>query len=403
MNKTPEELMSINKARTIIIHPFFGMLGLKLKLQETDIIPTMSTEGRHILYNPTFVTKFPENELRFIIIHEILHAALGHIWRRDNKHPKIWNYACDYVVNYMIQDFINNDNKLSGVEKKERLQMPKNLLYDKKYADMSAEEVYQKLINDPKIKKELQNEEELFKILSKLGNQIDDHDWEKAARDTQENEKLKKEWEKNLVSAVKQMIDKNSGDVPGYLKRLVNKITKPQKDWRVLLHEFVQPENNDYTFNPPDKRYNDYNFFLPDYNDSEDAVKNILFMIDTSGSISDRELEIAYSEIVGAINQFSSLTGKLGFFDSIVYDPVDFLDVNDIFDIKPQGGGGTDFTNVFKYINKNYNDDPPAAIIILTDGYDDWPVENITTIPVLWLINNEEQVPPWGAYTTLKV
>lgn len=403
MNKTPEELMSINKARTIIIHPFFGMLGLKLKLQETDIIPTMSTEGRHILYNPTFVTKFPENELRFIIIHEILHAALGHIWRRDNKHPKIWNYACDYVVNYMIQDFINNDNKLSGVEKKERLQMPKNLLYDKKYADMSAEEVYQKLINDPKIKKELQNEEELFKILSKLGNQIDDHDWEKAARDTQENEKLKKEWEKNLVSAVKQMIDKNSGDVPGYLKRLVNKITKPQKDWRVLLHEFVQPENNDYTFNPPDKRYNDYNFFLPDYNDSEDAVKNILFMIDTSGSILDRELEIAYSEIVGAINQFSSLTGKLGFFDSIVYDPVDFLDVNDIFDIKPQGGGGTDFTNVFKYINKNYNDDPPAAIIILTDGYDDWPVENITTIPVLWLINNEEQVPPWGAYTTLKV
>lgn len=403
-NKTSEELMEINKARVVIIHPFFGILGLKLKLQETEMIPTMATEGRHILYNPEFVQKFPENELRFIIIHEILHAALGHVWRLGMREPEVWNYACDYVVNLMIQDFMDNDNRISiSSEKRQRLQRPDGILYDTKYANMSAEEVYEQLMNDPQIQQMLKDKEKLQKFLSKLGNQIDDHNWDNANNGSQENEKLKKEWEKNLVSAAKQVMDKNAGSLPGYLKRLVDNITKPQKDWRVLLHEFVQPEITDYTFNPPDKRFGDFDFFLPDYNDSEDSVKNILFMIDTSGSISDKELQVAYSEIVGAVNQFSSLSGKLGFFDHVVYDPIDFEDVNDVMEIKPQGGGGTNFKGVFEYINKDYDGEPPAAIIILTDGYDTWPDENITDIPTFWLITNEDQIPPWGVHTTLKI
>ena len=41
---------------------------------------------------------------------------------------------------------------------------------------------------------------------------------------------------------------------------------------------------------------------LPDFNETETTVKNILFMIDTSASMSKKEITQAYSEITGAIS-----------------------------------------------------------------------------------------------------
>ena len=38
-------------------------------------------------------------------------------------------------------------------------------------------------------------------------------------------------------------------------------------------------------------------FFLPDYNEKDESIKNILFMIDTSGSINSEQLSQAFSEI----------------------------------------------------------------------------------------------------------
>ena len=68
---------------------------------------------------------------------------------------------------------------------------------------------------------------------------------------------------------------------------------------------------------PPDRRFRESPFFLPDFNDTEIVVKDILFMVDTSGSMSDKQITEAYSEIKGAIDQFGGkLMGWLGFFDA---------------------------------------------------------------------------------------
>ena len=57
-----------------------------------------------------------------------------------------------------------------------------------------------------------------------------------------------------------------------------------------------------------------------DFNEKEmKEIKNILFMIDTSASMSDRQITDCYSEVFGAIQQFNGkLQGKLGFFDAKV-------------------------------------------------------------------------------------
>ena len=113
--------------------------------------------------------------------------------------------------------------------------------------------------------------------------------------------------------------------------------------------------------------------------------------------MSDEMITDAYSEIKGAIDQFGGkLQGMLGFFDAAVVEPKPFANEEEFRVIHPVGGG-TSFDVIFDYVNKNMADEPPASIIILTDGYAPFPKEAAANgIPVLWMINNEDVTPPWG-------
>lgn len=72
--------------------------------------------------------------------------------------------------------------------------------------------------------------------------------------------------------------------------------------------------------------------------------------------------------------------------------------------IKPAGGGGTDFLIIFEYVEQYMKDNPPACIIILTDGYAPFPDETSAMgIPILWLLNNERVNPPWGKIVRIKI
>ncbi len=162
--------------------------------------------------------------------------------------------------------------------------------------------------------------------------------------------------------------------------------------------EFLQEEINDYSFSPPDRRYDDSPFFLPDFNEKEYIVKEILFMVDTSGSVTEQQLTAAYSEMCGVIEQFNGkISGKIGFFDDAVYPAVDFQRVKDILEIAPIGGGGTSFEIIFDYIKKQFKDKNPNCLIIFTDGEAEYPDESKAMgIPVFWIINNGNNTPPWG-------
>ena len=189
-----------------------------------------------------------------------------------------------------------------------------------------------------------------------------------------------------------------NGMLPLFARRLLKELKSPKTDWRSVLSDFVQEEINDYSFAPPDARFAESPFFLPAFNDRDEYAEDILFMIDTSGSMSDDMVTTAYSEVKGAIDCFDGkLKGWLGFFDAAVSEPQPFSDVGELKGIKPVGGGGTDFGVVFEYVKRRMADKPPACIIMLTDGYAPFPPESAANgVPVLWLINNEGVNPPWG-------
>jgi hypothetical protein len=82
---------------------FFGSIVSDIEFQENNNLPfkTMATDGLKIYYDPTFVMKHTGPEIRWVIVHEILHITLRHFKRAKANHL-IWNSAADIALNQLI-------------------------------------------------------------------------------------------------------------------------------------------------------------------------------------------------------------------------------------------------------------------------------------------------------------
>lgn len=405
------------RMRILCNHGFYGLLLMHMIYSIDEGCETAYTDGERIAFSPTFLEELSDKELDFVMMHEILHVVLQHCLRGENKNDEQYNIAADIVINSTIMH--ENDDKASSIALS-KYGVSMHLAPDGKEGYLyTAEEVYEMLQSKQKnsdsgnlksnnsgngssengrAKKEQQSKENMDKPVTK---RWDDHSqWGKFEEDSE----LRDVWVKNFAEcceAIKVRDASNSrGTLPMFAQRMLEKLKKPQTDWRTILNDFIQEEICDYSFSPPDRRFQDSPFFLPDFNEmgKNDNVSDILFFIDTSGSISDNDMTTAYSEIKGAIDQYDGkLKGWLGFFDAAIIEPKPFSSFEEFIVIKPTGGGGTDFQIIFEYVDQHMKDKEPNCIIILTDGCAPFPKEELANdIPVLWLINNEKVTPPWG-------
>lgn len=383
----------VSRMRLLNKNGFYGLLLMHMTLSLDEDCPTASTNGKRIFFGPKFLDSLTDQELDFIMMHEILHVALKHCFRQGDRDNERFNIACDIVVNSNILKSCKMDKRSITVNGNESMHLTPNGQEGYLY---TAEEVYEMLPKDMGKKKSKNKSRKNSNGFP--GEIVDDHSkWED---DDYEDEV----WNIRVANA-KEVMTKRCGDVPSGVERMVGELTNPQIDWRTILNDFIQEEVVDYSFTPPDRRFDDNPFFLPDFNEKGEEVKDILFMVDTSASMRNNMITAAYSEIKGAIDQFDGkLQGWLGFFDAEVIGPKPFADESEFKVIKPIGGGGTNFHIVFKYILENMMNNPPSSIIIMTDGFADFPPEDSAMgIPVLWLLNNEQVEPPWGKVARIKV
>ena len=128
-----------------------------------------------------------------------------------------------------------------------------------------------------------------------------------------------------------------------------------------------------------------------------DSVKGLWLFVDASGSVSDKELSVLMKEIYSAYEQVENISGRISFFDTQISEPVAFESLEELDAVKPVGGGGTSFINIFKYLHGLEEDQLPDIILIFTDGYAAFPEEDAAMdIPVVWLILDSPVEPPWG-------
>ncbi|WP_405527948.1 hypothetical protein OG592_08760 [Streptomyces avidinii] len=96
-------------------------------------VAAVSASAGEIYVNP--LRTFTDEEWRFILAHEMLHAALRHGERCGARDPYLHNVAADYVVNGWLVEM--------GVG-----EMPEGLLHDPQLKDLSVEEVYDRITCD---------------------------------------------------------------------------------------------------------------------------------------------------------------------------------------------------------------------------------------------------------------
>lgn len=361
---------------------------------------TAYTDGKVIRFDPKFLDELNDDELDFIMMHEILHVALQHCFRGRELEKELYNIACDIVVNSNILLSNNMDTRTITLRSDgEAMHLAPN---GKEGYEYTAEEVYNMLqknlgMNNAKLQSNGKTKN--------TTNIIDNHTkWQQIEK----NEELEELWISRLdeVSKTIEIRDSiiNRETMPAFAQRRLKELKNAQTDWREILIDFLQEEVVDYSFMPPDRRFDDCPFFLPDFNDKDIKPENILFMIDTSASMKDDMVTAAYSEVKGAIEQFNGkLIGMLGFFDAVVIEPVPFENEEEFEMIKAIGGGGTNFQIIFNYVKEYMTDNLPVSIIILTDGYAPFPKESEAMgIPVIWLLNNEKVNPSWGKVARIK-
>ena len=384
-----------SRMRIITGHGFYGMLLMHMNYAVSCDIKTVRADGERIIFSPDFLEKLSDRELDYVLIHEILHIAFGHYLKRAELEAKIYDRAADIVVNSQIlfvSRFDIGSITMKGYGAGEHLAPDGREGY--KY---TADEVYRMLVAE-EAKAAGGGTHRADRDSVGSGGSWDDHNgWE-----AKEDERLSELWDKRCVDAAHSVMEMGPslkyGTIPASILRKIRALKSPQTDWKTVLNEFIEEEITDFTFSPPDRRFDDCTFFLPDYNDKEAAAKDILFMIDISGSMQDEMIAAVYSEVKGALEQFDGrLKGWLGFFDVNVTKPKEFDSIEDILALKPVGGGGTSFHSIFRYVERNMTDNLPQCIVILTDGFAEFPEETAALrVPVLWILCNDSALPPWG-------
>lgn len=369
-------------------YPFFALLLMHMRYVAVPGMEQISTNGETIFFSPDMMRRYSQNELCSLLCHQVMHILAGDIWRPLSLKGDEFHYERDLVVNAEL--------KTCGVST--------NYVYLRSLPEAEDD---CRFFSDKPAPRRMADSDEFWSY------ELYDIEDGAVILDTAENIQAQlgsSEAGQHLRSkgAWKRLARQYSGNdihnIPMSIKRSCMGTGSGRLDWRKLLADFIQEETFDYSFCPPDKRSDDIGFFLPDYNEKEFVVRDVLFMVDTSGSISEEDLNEAYAEIQHAIDLFNGkLTGWLGFFDADITEPLPFTSAREVAKIIPYGGGGTDFCPIFDYLAHHHSENLPACLIIYTDGFGSFPSQGSALgVPVLWLINNDEVTPPFGTVARVR-
>ena len=205
---------------------------------------------------------------------------------------------------------------------------------------------------------------------------------ERRGSDLEGRERKERIVERKLLSVYTAV--KVAGRVPAGLERIVQSVLKPQVDWRRVLREKMRAFfGSDYF--PSWKKLNKK---LPGiYPGKKYADQGeVIAIVDTSGSISERELQQFVSEVF-AIARATRRKVIVIPFDATAYDPIEIRGSEDVRRVRVRGGGGTVIAPALKAAEKHMK--PLTRIVVLSD----WEISDLGTDFVQeWLRKHASQV-----------
>ena len=349
--------------------------------QVVDAEITACTDGRDVAYGRKFLEALSNEEVRFLILHEVYHKMYRHLrtWKHlHDKDAQCANQAGDYVINLQIAEE-NSDGFAT---------MPEGGCLDRRFRNMSTQQVFDIIY---------QEKQEEGGSSGGGGEPIDDHDWDGAKELSDEEVQ---ELEDQIEGAIREgaiLAGKQGAGLSDSFKELL----RPKVDWRKVTRKFVSEQcvGRDYgTYARPNRRFIGSDIYLPSL--VSETIPELLVALDTSGSCWSA-LPYFLAEVKSICSTIKPHKLHLMFWDTnVVYEMHEGNNVEELEVKSAHGGGGTDVNCVTTYL-KEHNIKPTASVI-LTDGYlsNGWGKWDH---PVLWcLVNNKNDVPPKGKFVRVE-
>jgi predicted metal-dependent peptidase len=388
---TPErklQRVKINLLRNPKVAVMSGILMVGRTFVDATL-PTARTNGRDEWYGEKFIATLAEKELAFVIMHEASHKMYRHLttWKKlhDENH-ELANAACDYVINLMLRDLDPTETFMAMPRNKDGKVMG---LIDERFRGMNAKQVFDILKQEQEKRGKGQGQGE--------GEGFDEHDWDGAKM----SEDDAKELEREIDQAIRQGLiaeQKVKGNGRSDLARALGELTTPKVDWREQMREFVKSVcagKDTSSWRRPNRRFIGSDIYLPTL--VSERVNRLVVATDTSGSISNHELNAAMAEFVGICDQVKPEHIDLLYWGSHVagHETYDGADASNIVSsTRPVGGGGTSPSCITAYLNEKRLD--ADCVVVFTDGEvgTDWG--GTWPCPVLWCVINGKQVATTG-------
>ncbi len=358
---SPEERIALAILRLRHRQAFFGALALFAEHRLDPSVQTAATDGQYVIFNPVFVDGLRDAELQAVLVHELLHAALLHCPRRGERDGFLWNIAADIVVNGILRN-------------EPGLTLPMGACVDANLENYEVEEVYELLrdrVRPPEMK--WIGEDLLPPCFVARKESHDGGDGGLQREFAAQQAHWKQAWQQasTLLEA------SGLGRLPSGLQRNLEALTSPQLDWRSLLWRFLVRTPVD--FSGFDRRLIGRGLYLEAL---EGETISVQIAVDTSGSVSSRDLALFLSEVRGIVRLYPHLKAGLFYADCSLHGPFAF---DDDSLAQPECGGGTSFEPFFEHVRQHTDPCDNTLLIYLTDGYGSFP-SFTPEQTVLWVV-----------------
>lgn len=369
--------------------------------------------GITLICQAKWILKAPDNEIDFVLSHELIHVMNLHFIRgysmiekyNLNKEEFYSRYAiyADLPTNYALKSHIMYDKMDMFTYKTMQKKGCANLTYDD-YP--TYESIVKYMIDNPDKNIQPQtvyivDENGTIQNDNSTSTSVDEGDEESViVIPSPSNDILSREiieHIKDIVYNVTKSSGSGSCDIQDLMKKFLHTETAATiKGWNLLKQLLTGKRRQGKTSSRSWRRLN-RKTLLPNGKLKNPAFEAI-FIIDESGSMSEEELSIAWNLLKHAILQKDRDKIHVIHWDTEPYEKVDTLrNSDDLKYIERKKQGGTCFEEFFTHrIVRNLNSD---LLIIITDGYPSmsWP-KGKPHVPVVWIITTTGGYNNWKKF-----
>ena len=372
---TPDHTRALDTAKFSLYESkndgaFLGSLMCNMEITWDSSIPTAQTNGLSMEINPDWFLALPEPTRSTILQHELWHVGHLHPLRAEGFQHRRYNYAADFAINLQLQD---DGCTFDGVTP----------LLDGQYRNMSAEQIYDLLPDDPDG--------------SKGGGC-----WSKDPADMDMGSNPSQGEVTELVSVVQaaviaqQKTGYSSKEVDAISER-IKTMNKPKVNWLTEVRQFCQDKARaglDYT-----RKNRRYKHVILPARGKRGRLIELSYFMDISGSVTKEMAEQMMAEIKFIWEVLKPKKLHIHQFDTRIRKSETWVEGKIATEIEIVGRGGTSLECVAQWLEKN----PVQGAIIMTD-LECSVMRVVKGIPILWLcLNNPSATVAQGKLIHIEV